>query len=172
MRGLNQIFEEVGQYAYRFVYSALLKFTVVMMILPIVLVITNFFDARFPAWFTWLLVLVGGGKPTAGIEEFVQVIFLIVFVCWVIEEIWRYVMVKYFHKQILSNYGYQLKRWFWAVSLIYLIGLLSAPFTNMAAGSSVEIIYLTLVIFYIAAIIPLGFCWLLEFNQQILNNRQ
>lgn len=169
---VNQIFLLIGQYAVRFVYSALLKFTIIMTLLPIVLVITNFFDARFPAWFTWLLVISGDGSPTAGIDEFVKATFLIVFVFWIIEEILRYIMAKYFHKRILANYGYRLKIWFLMVSLIHLIGLLAAPFTSMAAGSSVGIIYLMLVISYIMAIVPLGFCWLLEINQQVLNDIQ
>ncbi|MBU1092327.1 hypothetical protein KJ836_01465 [Patescibacteria group bacterium] len=162
----RQISSLLIRYVVDFVYSALLKFTVMMMLLPIFLIITTFFDARFPDWFVWLFIRLNGSNPTFSIDEFVKVILLIVFVFWLIEKIILYILAKYFHKKISVTYGYQLKTWFLAVSVVYLIGLLSIFFANIAEGSSVGMMYLVVIIFYIIAIIPLGICRFLERIQQ------
>lgn len=165
---IRQVLLLLIQYLVSFVYSALLKFTGVMMLLPIVLVLTTFFDARFPDWFVWLFIRVNGGNPTFSLDEFVRVILLIMFVFWIIEKIILYILAKYFHKKISVTYGYQLKKWFLVVSAVYLIGLLSILFANIAEGSSAGTLYLVVIIFYIIAIVPLGFCRLIDDKLQII----
>lgn len=158
----KQVLLFVVQSLVNFAYSIFLKFTAMMTLLPIFLILTTFFDARLPDGLVWLFIKLSGGHPTFSIDEFVRVIFLIVFVFWIIEQIILYILTRYFHKKISRSYNYQLRTWFVAVSVVYLVGLFSILFANLAEGTNIGAMSLVVIMFYIIAVIPIGLCKLID----------
>ncbi|MBU1092254.1 hypothetical protein KJ836_01090 [Patescibacteria group bacterium] len=151
----------IAQYAQRFFYASLLKISIIMSLLPVAFISTEWFGGRLPMWFSYLLMWFSKGKEYAGVEEVVSAVFLVVFVLWVFEEVIRYIAHKYFHKTYLGNSGYNLKVWFWVVTGIYIVGSFAAPDIGAAA-------FWILLIGYIAAIVPLGICWFMDFTSKYI----